>query len=133
MAAAQPAGQDVGRGGSETSVLFELIAERYERKRIAITTNTPFSQWGELFVDAAMTVAAVDRLAALDDPRDERRALPAPRSSSGAGAGKNPQRATSRQGVRLNSPPAPPRFPPGARSRHYITAPNCHGTNSFCP
>jgi len=52
----------VRRDQAETSVLFELIAERYERKSIAITANTPFSQWGEVFVDAAMTVAAVDRL-----------------------------------------------------------------------
>ena len=43
-------------------MLFELISGRYERKSIAITANTPFSQWGEVFVDAAMTVAAVDRL-----------------------------------------------------------------------
>ncbi|MEB0059921.1 IS21-like element helper ATPase IstB [Variovorax sp. LG9.2] len=52
----------VRRDQAETSVLFELIAERYERKSIAVTANTPFSQWGEVFVDAAMTVAAVDRL-----------------------------------------------------------------------
>ena len=52
----------VRRDQAETSVLFELIAERYERKSIAITANTPFSQWGEVFVDAAMTVAAIDRL-----------------------------------------------------------------------
>jgi DNA replication protein DnaC len=52
----------VRRDQAETSVLFELIAERYERKSIAITANTPFSEWGEVFVDAAMTVAAVDRL-----------------------------------------------------------------------
>src|SRR5437899_12960730 len=52
----------VRKDQAETSVLFELIAERYERKSIAITANTPFSQWGEVFVDAAMTVAAVDRL-----------------------------------------------------------------------
>ena len=52
----------VRRDLAETSVLFELISERYERKSIAITANTPFSQWGEVFVDAAMTVAAVDRL-----------------------------------------------------------------------
>jgi DNA replication protein DnaC len=52
----------VRRDQAETSALFELIAERYERKSIAITANTPFSQWGEVFVDAAMTVAAVDRL-----------------------------------------------------------------------
>jgi DNA replication protein DnaC len=52
----------VRRDQAETSVLFELIAERYERKSLAITANAPFSQWGEIFVDAAMTVAAVDRL-----------------------------------------------------------------------
>lgn len=52
----------VRRDQAETSVLFELISERYERKSIAITANTPFSQWNEVFVDAAMTVAAVDRL-----------------------------------------------------------------------
>ena len=52
----------VRRDQAETSVLFELIAERYERKSIAITANTPFSQWGEVFADAPMTVAAVDRL-----------------------------------------------------------------------
>ena len=54
---------DAGRRDqAETSALFELIAERYERKSLAVTANTPFSKWGEVFVDAAMTVAAVDRL-----------------------------------------------------------------------
>jgi DNA replication protein DnaC len=43
-------------------VLFVLISERYERKSLAITANTPFSQWGEVFVEPAMTLAAVDRL-----------------------------------------------------------------------
>ncbi len=52
----------VRRDQAETSVLFELIAERYEHRSIAITANTPFSQWGEVFVDTAMTLAAVDRL-----------------------------------------------------------------------
>ena len=52
----------VRRDQAETSVLFELIAERYERKSLAITANTPFSQWAEVFVDPAMTLAAVDRL-----------------------------------------------------------------------
>lgn len=50
------------RDQAETSVLFELIAERYERKSIAITANAPFSQWDQVFPDKAMTVAAVDRL-----------------------------------------------------------------------
>jgi DNA replication protein DnaC len=52
----------VRRDQVETSVLFELIADRYERKSIAITANTAFSQWNEVFVDAAMTLAAIDRL-----------------------------------------------------------------------
>jgi DNA replication protein DnaC len=52
----------VRRDQAETSVLFELIAERYERKSLAITANTPFSKWGEVFVDTAMALAAVDRL-----------------------------------------------------------------------
>src|SRR5438552_11436252 len=50
------------RDQAETSVLFELIAERYERKSIAITANAPFSEWEQVFPDKAMTVAAVDRL-----------------------------------------------------------------------
>ena len=50
------------RDQAETSVLFELIAERYERKSIAITANAPFSAWDAVFPDKAMTVAAVDRL-----------------------------------------------------------------------
>jgi DNA replication protein DnaC len=52
----------VRRDQAETSVLFELISERYERKSIALTANQPFSAWDQLFPDAAMTLAAVDRL-----------------------------------------------------------------------
>lgn len=52
----------VRRDQAETSVLFELIAERYEHKSLALTANTPFSQWGEVFNEPAMLLAAVDRL-----------------------------------------------------------------------
>uniref|UniRef100_E6QG17 Helper of transposition, insertion sequence ISAfe9, IS21 family n=1 Tax=mine drainage metagenome TaxID=410659 RepID=E6QG17_9ZZZZ len=52
----------VRRDQAETSVLFELISERYERKSLAITANQPFSAWDQVFPEAAMTVAAVDRL-----------------------------------------------------------------------
>ncbi|MEL6401639.1 MAG: ATP-binding protein [Cyanobacteria bacterium J06607_6] len=47
---------------AETSVLFELIAHRYERRSLLITANQPFSQWDAVFADTMMTVAAVDRL-----------------------------------------------------------------------
>ena len=52
----------VRKDQAETSVLFELIAERYERKSILITANQPFSGWDSVFPDPGMTVAAIDRL-----------------------------------------------------------------------
>ena len=52
----------VRKDQAETSVLFELIAERYERSLIDITCNQPFSEWDKIFPDPAMTVAAIDRL-----------------------------------------------------------------------
>ena len=47
---------------AETSVLFELIAHRYERRSLLLTANQPFSRWDSIFSDSMMTVAAVDRL-----------------------------------------------------------------------
>lgn len=52
----------VKKSEAETSVLFELIAHRYERKSLMVTANQPFSQWDAIFADSMMTVAAVDRL-----------------------------------------------------------------------
>ena len=47
---------------AETSVLFELIARRYETRSLAIAANQPFSAWDSVFPDQAVTVAAIDRL-----------------------------------------------------------------------
>ena len=52
----------VAKDQAETSVLFELISARYERRSILVTANQPFGEWGKVFPDPAMTVAAVDRL-----------------------------------------------------------------------
>ncbi|AYO86507.1 IS21-like element helper ATPase IstB [Methylobacterium brachiatum] len=52
----------VRKDQAETSVLFELIAERYERRSLIATCNQPFSAWDQIFPDPAMTVAAIDRL-----------------------------------------------------------------------
>jgi DNA replication protein DnaC len=52
----------VKKSEAETSVLFELIAHRYERKSLLITANQPFSQSDAIFSGSMMTVAAVDRL-----------------------------------------------------------------------
>ena len=52
----------VAKDQAETSVLFELISTRYERRSLLITANQPFGEWGKIFQDPAMTLAAVDRL-----------------------------------------------------------------------
>src|SRR3954449_5078145 len=52
----------VSKDQAETSVLFELISARYERRSTLITANQPFGAWGKVFPDPAMTLAAVDRL-----------------------------------------------------------------------
>ena len=52
----------VARDQAETSVLFELISTRYERRSLLITANQPFGEWNRVFPDPAMTLAAVDRL-----------------------------------------------------------------------
>ncbi len=52
----------VTKDQAETSVLFELISAKYERRSIMITANQPFGEWNRVFPDPAMTLAAVDRL-----------------------------------------------------------------------
>jgi DNA replication protein DnaC len=52
----------VTKDQADTSVLFELIAARYERRSILITSNQPFGKWRRFFRDQAMTPAAIDRL-----------------------------------------------------------------------
>ena len=52
----------VTKDQAETSVLFELISARYERRSMLITANQPFGEWGRIFPDQAMTLAAIDRL-----------------------------------------------------------------------
>jgi DNA replication protein DnaC len=52
----------VSKDQAETSVLFELISARYERRSILITANQPFGEWDKIFPDPAMTLAVVDRL-----------------------------------------------------------------------
>jgi DNA replication protein DnaC len=47
---------------AETSVLFELIADRYETKSILITANQPFDKWDSIFPSSEVAVAAIDRL-----------------------------------------------------------------------
>lgn len=46
----------------EMEVLFTLLAERYERGSVMLTSNLPFSKWEQIFKDAMTTAAAIDRL-----------------------------------------------------------------------
>ena len=52
----------VKKTDSETQVLFEFIAHRYESGSLVITSNQPFSHWDQIFPDTMMTVAAIDRI-----------------------------------------------------------------------
>ena len=52
----------VQQSREEMEVLFTLLAERYERGSVLITSNLPFSKWEAVFKDAMTTAAAIDRL-----------------------------------------------------------------------
>jgi len=46
----------------EMEVLFTLLAERYERRSVLITSNLVFSKWDQIFKDPMTTAAAIDRV-----------------------------------------------------------------------
>jgi DNA replication protein DnaC len=52
----------VQQSREEMEVLFTLLAERYERGSVLISSNLPFSKWEGIFKDAMTTAAAIDRL-----------------------------------------------------------------------
>jgi len=52
----------VEQSREEMEVLFTLLAERYERGSVLLTSNLPFSKWEQIFKDAMTTAAAIDRL-----------------------------------------------------------------------
>ena len=47
---------------AEAEVLFTLLAERYERRSLVITSNLVFSQWDQIFRNPMATAAAIDRI-----------------------------------------------------------------------
>ena len=106
----------VAKDQAETSVLFELISARYERRSLLITANQPFGEWGKIFPDPAMTLAAVDRLVhhatifEMNVDSYRRKAAVQRR----AGPGRPPTRATINENDRLSgrdNQTAPPPLP----------------------
>lgn len=53
---------DVPHDRDEMEVLFMLLAERYERRSVALSTNLVFSEWERIFKDPMTTLAAIDRV-----------------------------------------------------------------------
>jgi DNA replication protein DnaC len=52
----------VQQSAEEVEVLFTLMAERYERRSLLITSNLTFSEWDRIFKNPMTTAAAIDRL-----------------------------------------------------------------------
>src|ERR1700684_4604334 len=44
------------------NLMFMLVSRRYERASLLVTSNKPFSAWGEIFGDDATAAAMIDRL-----------------------------------------------------------------------
>ena len=50
-------------GREEANLFFQVVAKRYERGSIVLTSNLPFAQWASAFAeDATLTAAMLDRL-----------------------------------------------------------------------
>ena len=43
-------------------LLFQVVAQRYEKRSLVLTTNLPFSEWPTIFPNAACTTALIDRV-----------------------------------------------------------------------
>jgi DNA replication protein DnaC len=98
----------------EAEVLFTLIAERYERRSLALTSNVVFSQWQEIFQSPMATAAAIDRVVhhsvilEFDVPSYRTAEAKATRQTPGAArAGGSGRRGTEKNAKRS----------PGARTR----------------
>lgn len=89
----------VQQSPDEAEVLFTLMAERYERRSLIITSNLVFSEWDRIFKNPMATAAAIDRLVhhatIIEIDRDSIRAEEAKRRADEARRRKDPKRPTT--------------------------------------
>ncbi len=89
-------------------MLFTLLAERYERGSVLISSNLPFSKWEAIFRDPMTTAAAIDRLVhhSVRDARAEYPELPGGGSEEEKG-GRGMRAASIRKSAfrELEAPP----------------------------
>jgi DNA replication protein DnaC len=49
-------------GNRHADLLFEVVTRRYQQRSTILTTNRPFSEWNQVFPNAACVVTLIDRL-----------------------------------------------------------------------
>ena len=113
--------------GTQVSLLFQVIAERYEKQQaIILTSNKAFADWAGVFAgDAVMASAALDRLlhrATVINIRGDSYRMKA-RQRAGSGGGDRAEMAAPTDGARSDAALSPPPGQP-KRSRHKATAPS---------
>jgi len=111
----------VQQSREEMEVLFTLLAERYERGSVMLTSNLAFSQWEQIFKDPMTTAAAIDRLVHhsviielnLPSYRAEQAKKARQRGSNSEAKGKGVEgdEAAGGSGAAGSAPPAPPAAP----------------------
>ncbi len=97
----------VSKNQAETSVVFELVSAQYKRRSTLITANQPFGEWGKVFSDSAMTLAAADQLvhhAAIFEMNAESYQRRAALERKQKAPGRPPNRATIKDAVDLSRP-----------------------------
>ena len=85
LLAAKPGLIPMPQGAEESEVLFTLIAERYERRSLGITSNLVFSQWEHIFANPMATAAAPTLVGLRPNPAGRGKAADA---LHGAGRGR---------------------------------------------
>jgi hypothetical protein len=76
------------------NLMFMLVSRRYERASMIVTSNKPFSAWGEIFGDDIVAAAMIDRLVHPGIPSQIKKGVhfqPAQRGASSTGLDTSPR------------------------------------------